>query len=325
MPNTITFREALRQALREEMQRDDKVFLLGEDIGKLGGCFRVTQGLLKEFGEKRVIDTPLSESAIAGACVGASLVGMRPVGEIMFADEMTIAMDQVVNNAAKVRYLYGGRKSAPLVIRTPHGAGTGAGPHHTQSLEAWFVHVPGLVVVMPSTPYDAKGLLKSSIRSDNPVIFFEHKMLYPLKGEVPEGEYLVPLGKADIKREGKDVTVVATGAMVHRTLKVASNLTKKGISVEVVDPRTLRPLDKETILNSVEKTKKVVVVEEACKTGGFGAEIVAICAEEAFDFLQAPVKRVAAPDTPVPANRLLEDLFVPSEKKIEDTITSLFC
>jgi len=316
----LTFAEALRQALREEMRKDEKVFIIGEDIGNYGGVFKITNGLLEEFGEKRVIDTPLSESAIAGACVGAALVGMRPVGEIMFADEITIAMDQIVNNAAKAKYLYGGAKSIPLVIRTTYGAGLGLGTHHSQSLEAWFVHVPGLVVVIPSTPYDAKGLLKSSIRNDNPVIFFEHKMLYPLKGQVPDEEYLVPLGKADIKREGSDVTIVATGAMVHRVLKIAENLGKEGISIEVVDSRTLLPLDKSAILASVEKTGRLIIVEEACRTGNFGGEVAAIVAEEAFDFLKAPIKRVAAPDTPVPANRFLESLFIPNEKKITDAI-----
>lgn len=323
MANLITFKEAIRQALREEMRKDGKVFLFGEDIGKLGGCFRVTEGLLEEFGEKKVIDTPLSESAIVGACIGAALVGMRPVGEIMFADEISIAMDQIVNNAAKARYVYGGNNCVPLVIRTPHGAGTGAGPHHTQSLEAWFVHVPGLVVVMPSTPADAKGLLKSSIRCDDPVIFFEHKVLYFLKGQVPEEEYLVPLGKADIKKEGKDVTVVATGGMVHRVLKVAKNLDREGLSLEVIDPRTLLPLDKPTILRSVRKTGRLVVVEEACRTGSFGGEVAGMVAEEEFSSLKAPIKRVTAPDTPVPASRILENLFIPSEEKIIDAIHTI--
>jgi len=316
----LTFVEALRQALKEEMERDDKVFLIGEDIGSYGGVFKVSKGLLEEFGEKRVIDTPLSESAIAGACVGAALIGMRPVGEIMFADEITIAMDQIVNNAAKARYLYNGAKSVPLVIRTSHGAGVGLGTHHSQSLEAWFTHIPGLVVVIPSTPADAKGLLKSSIRSDNPVIFFEHKMLYFVKGPVPEGEYLVPLGKADIKRKGEDVTVVATGAMVQKVLKVAENLDEEEISIEVIDPRTLLPLDKLTILESLKKTGKLIIVEESCKTGNFGGEVAAIVAEEAFDCLKAPIRRVAAPEVPIPANRFLESLFIPDEKKIIDTV-----
>jgi len=323
MTFNLTFKEAIRQTLREEMQRDKRVFLFGEDIGKLGGCFRVTQGLLEEFGEKRVIDTPLSESAIVGACIGAALIGMRPVGEIMFADEITLAMDQIVNNAAKARYLYGGKASVPLVIRTPHGAGTGSGPHHTQSLEAWFIHVPGVVVVVPSTPADAKGLLKSSIRSDNPVLFFEHKLLYFTKGSVPEEEYLIPLGKADIKRKGNDVTVVATGVMVQKVLKVAEKLDEEGISIEVIDPRTLLPLDKLTIFESVKKTGRLIIVEEACKTGNFGGEVAAIVAEEVFGYLKAPIKRVAAPDTPVPASKILENCFIPNEEKIINAVSAI--
>ena len=321
----MTLAEALRSALTEEMERDEKVFILGEEIGSYGGCFTVTRGMLEKFGEKRIIDSPLSESAIVGACVGAALMGMRPVGEIMFSDEITIAMDQIVNAAAKARYLHGGGASAPLVIRTAHGAtGRGVGAHHSQSLESWFAHVPGLIVVMPSTPADAKGLMKSSIRCDDPVIFFEPKMLYFVKGAVPDGEYLVPLGKADIKREGTDVTVVATGAMVPRVLKAASALEQEGVSVEVVDPRTLYPLDKETILRSVEKTGRLVIVEESCKTGNFGGEVAAIVAEEAFDSLKGPIRRVAAPDTPIPANSFLETLFVPDEKRIKEAVRSSY-
>ena len=321
----ITFVQALNQALKEEMERDEKVFLFGEDIGMLGGAFTVTKGLFNQFGEQRVIDTPLAESSIAGACVGAALMGMRPVAEIMFSDQLTLAMDHIINAAAKARYLHGGAHGAPLVIRSAHGAtGRGVGPHHSQSLEALFIHIPGLIVVMPSNPADAKGLLKSSIRSDDPVIFLEPKSLYFTKGLVPDGEYLIPLGKADIKREGNDVTMVVTGAMVWRALNAAETLNKEGISVEVIDPRTLLPLDKATILESVKKTGRLITVEESCKTGNFGGEVVAIVAEEAFDCLKVPIKRVAAPDTPVPANTFLESFFVPDEKKILDAVHEIF-
>ncbi|MGQ9507288.1 MAG: alpha-ketoacid dehydrogenase subunit beta, partial [Candidatus Bathycorpusculaceae bacterium] len=248
----ITYREALREALREEMCRDPTVFLLGEDIGRYwGGAFKVTEGLAEEFGDERVRDTPISESAIIGVCVGAAITGMRPVAEIMFGDLTALAMDQIANQAAKIRYMFGGQVKCPLVIRTPFGAGVNIAAHHSQSLEAWFMHVPGLYVAVPSTPYDAKGLLKSAIRGNNPVMFCEHKLLYPIKGEVPEEEYTIPFGLADIKKEGDDVTVVATLYMVHKALSATEALEKEGISVEVVDPRTLTPLDKQTIIKSV--------------------------------------------------------------------------
>lgn len=317
----LTFREAVRQALREEMLNDKRVFLIGEDIGSYGGAFKVTRNLVKEFGEQRVIDTCLSESAIAGACVGAAVLGIRPVGEIMFTDWITIAMDQIVNNAAKMRYLCGGSVSCPMVIRVPYGAGrSGSGAHHSQSLESWFIHVPGLKVVMPSTPADAKGLLKASIRDNNPVVFFEHKLLYSFRGPVPRGEYTIPLGKAHIKREGKDITLVATGAMVHKALSTSQQLAKDKIDVEVIDPRTLFPLDKAALLKSLRKTGRLVIVEEACKTGGFGGEIAAVVAEEAFDYLKAPIKRIGAPHTPVPASRILKRYFIPDEGEIRDTV-----
>ncbi|MCK4474378.1 alpha-ketoacid dehydrogenase subunit beta [Candidatus Bathyarchaeota archaeon] len=310
----ITYREALREALREEMRRDKTVFLLGEDIGRdWGGAFKVTEGLVEEFGDERVRDTPISESAIIGTAVGAAITGMRPVAEIMFGDLTTLAMDQIANQAAKLRYMFGGQTSVPLVIRTPFGAGVNIASHHSQSLEAWFMHVPGLHVAVPSTPYDAKGLLKTAIRSDNPVFFCEHKLLYPMEGEVPEEEYTIPFGVADVKKEGEDVTVVATLYMVHKTLKAAGELEAEGISTEVVDPRTLTPLDKQTIIKSVKKTGRIVIVSEDCKTAGVSAEIAAVVAEEAVDYLDAPIKRVAEPDTPIPFSPPLEQHVIPDE------------
>jgi pyruvate dehydrogenase E1 component beta subunit len=313
----ITYREALREALREEMRRDPTVFLLGEDIGKYwGGAFKVTEGLAEEFGEERVRDTPISESAIIGVSVGAAITEMRPVAEIMFGDLTALAMDQIANQAAKIRYMFGGQAKCPLVIRTPFGAGVNIASHHSQSLEAWFMHVPGLYVAVPSTPYDAKGLLKSAIRGNNPVMFCEHKLLYPIEGEVPDGEYTVPFGVADIKREGEDATIVATLYMVHKALEAAKALEREGISVEVVDPRTLTPLDKQTIINSVKKTGRIVIVSEDCKTAGVTAEIAAIIAEEAIEYLDAPIKRIAEPDTPIPFSPPLEQFVIPDEKAI---------
>jgi len=313
----ITYREALREALREEMCRDSTVFLLGEDIGKYwGGAFKVTDGLAEEFGEERVKDTPISESTIIGTGVGAAITGMRPVAEIMFGDLTALAMDQIANQAAKIHYMFGGQAKCPLVIRTPFGAGVNIASHHSQSLEAWFMHVPGLYVAVPSTPYDAKGLLKSAIRGNNPVMFCEHKLLYPIEGEVPDGEYTVPFGVADIKREGEDVTVVATLYMVHKALEAAKTLEREGVSVEVVDPRTLTPLDKKAIIRSVRKTGRLVVASEDCKTAGVTAEIAAIAAEEAIDYLDAPIKRVAEPDTPIPFSPPLEQYVIPNEKTI---------
>jgi pyruvate/2-oxoglutarate/acetoin dehydrogenase E1 component len=317
----ISYREALREALREEMHRDQTVFLLGEDIGKYwGGAFKVTDGLADEFGEERVRDTPISESAIVGAGVGAAITGMRPVAEIMFGDLTALAMDQIANQAAKIRYMFGGQVSCPLVIRTPFGAGVNIASHHSQSLEAWFMHVPGLQVALPSTPYDAKGLLKTAIRGNNPVLFCEHKLLYPVQGDVPEEEFLIPFGHADIKKEGSDVTVVATMYMLHKALAAAEELGHEGLSVEVVDPRTLTPLDKNRIINSVKKTGRVVIVSEDCKTGGVSAEIAAVIAEEAIDYLDAPIRRVTAPDTPIPFSPPLEQYVIPNEKTIADTI-----
>jgi pyruvate dehydrogenase E1 component beta subunit len=312
----ITYREAIREALREEMRRDGGVFILGEDVAAAGGVFKVTQGLLAEFGPERVIDTPLSESAIVGAAVGASLMGMRPVAEVMFADFATIAMDGIVNHAAKVHYMSGGESSAPLVIRTAYGAGPKWGSHHTQSVESWLANIPGLTIVMPSTPADAKGLLTAAIRTPNPVIFLEHKLLYGKKGPVPEGEYLVPIGKADIKRPGDAVTIVATGMMVDRALGAARTLAQEGVSAEVIDLRSVQPLDEETILESVEKTGRLVIVHEAPVRGGFGGEIAAVVASRALGFLDAPIQRVGGPWTPVPFGPVLVDAYLPKEADI---------
>jgi pyruvate/2-oxoglutarate/acetoin dehydrogenase E1 component len=320
----VTYRDALREALREEMHRDSTVFLLGEDIGKYWeGAFKVTKGLAKEFGEERVRDTPISESAIIGAAVGAAITGMRPVAEIMFGDLTSLAMDQIANQAAKICYMFGGQAKVPLVIRTPFGAGVNIASHHSQSLEAWFMHVPGLLVAVPSTPYDAKGLLKTAIRGNNPVFFCEHKLLYSLEGEVPEDEYAIPFGVADVKRDGSDVTVVATLYMVHKALEAAEELEGEGVSVEVIDPRTLVPLDKQAITKSVKKTGKIVIVSEDCKTAGVSAEIAAVVAEEAIDYLDAPIKRVAEPDTPIPFSPPLEQHVIPNEKTIVKAVKEI--
>ncbi|MEM2901127.1 MAG: alpha-ketoacid dehydrogenase subunit beta [Candidatus Bathyarchaeia archaeon] len=319
----ITYVEALREALREEMRRDGRVFLLGEDIGPYGGAFTVTKGLIEEFGPERVRDTPISESAIVGAAVGAAITGMRPVAEIMFGDLTALAMDQICNQAAKIHYMFGGQTSCPMVLRTPFGGGVNIAEHHSQSLEAWFVHVPGLKVVAPSTPYDAKGLLKSSIRDENPVVFCEHKQLYRVKGPVPEEEYLVPIGSGDVKRVGEDVTVVATMWMVHKALKAADMLAEEGIKVEVVDPRTLNPLDKKAIVESVMKTNRAVVVSEDVKTCGITAEISAVIVEEAFDYLDAPVVRIANPDAPIPFSPPLENYVIPSEERIVNAVRKI--
>lgn len=313
----ITYRDALCEALREEMLRDETVFVLGEDVGRYWkGAFKVTKGLAEEFGDERVRDTPISESAIIGVATGAAITGMRPVAEIMFGDLSALAMDQIANQAAKLRYMFGGQVKVPVVIRMPFGAGVNIAAHHSQSLEAWFMHVPGLKIAMPSTAYDAKGLLKTAIRDDNPVMFFEHKLLYSIKGSVPEEEYTVPLGVADVKREGEDVTIVATLYMVHKSLAAAEELDRQGISAEVVDPRTLVPLDKQSIVDSVKKTGRIVIVTEDCKTGGVSAEIAAVVAEEAIDYLDAPVKRLAEPDTPIPFSPPLEKFVIPDENRI---------
>ncbi len=320
----VTIRDALREALREEMHRDKSVFLLGEDIGRYwSGAFGVTKGLAEEFGDERVRDTPISENAIIGVGVGAAITGMRPVAEIMFGDLTALAMDQICNQAAKIRYMFGGQVGVPLVIRTPFGAGVNIASHHSQSLEAWFMHTPGLFVAVPSTPYDARGLLKTAIRGNNPVFFVEHKLLYPVKGLIPDEEYTVPFGVADVKHEGKDVTIVATLFMVHKALSATEQLSKEGISAEVVDPRTLSPLDTRAIVKSVRKTGRLVVVSEDCKTAGVSAEIAAVVAEEALDYLDAPIKRVTEPDTPIPFSPSMEKSVIPDEKSIIQAVKNV--
>ncbi|HWQ80179.1 MAG TPA: alpha-ketoacid dehydrogenase subunit beta [Anaerovoracaceae bacterium] len=320
----ITYAQAIKDAMSEEMRRDENVFLMGEDVGLYGGAFGVSVGMFQEFGEERVRDTPISEAAIVGAAAGAAVTGMRPIAEIMFSDFMTISMDQLVNQAAKMRYMFGGKAKVPMVVRTAGGSGTGAAAQHSQSLEAWFCHVPGLKVVIPSTPYDAKGLLKAAIRDDNPVVFIEQKLLYRKKGEVPDGDYIIELGKADVKREGKDLTVITYGRMVPTCLKVAEDLAKEGFDIEVVDPRTLRPLDTDTLIQSAKKTGKVLIVHEAVQTGGFGGEIAATIADsEAFFYLDAPIKRLGGLDIPIPYNPELERNAVPTEEKIREAVYAL--
>jgi pyruvate/2-oxoglutarate/acetoin dehydrogenase E1 component len=313
----IKYREAISEALREEMSRDETVFLLGEDVGQFGGLFQATASLLETFGPSRVLDTPISEQAIVGTALGAALIGLRPVAEIMFVDFTGIAMDQIVNQCAKFHFMTGGQAIVPVVIRTQGGVGKGDAAQHSQSLEAWYTHIPGLKVVMPSTPSDAKGLLKASIRDDNPIIFIEHKSLYLTKGPVPEDDdYVIPIGKADIKRQGQDVTIIAWSKMVLDALEAADELEKEGIDVELVDVRTLRPLDLATILESVKKTGRVVVVHEACKTGGFGGEIASLIMENVFDYLDAPIKRVTGLDTPIPYASQLSYAVIPNPDEI---------
>ena len=312
----IDYRTALREAMDEEMEKDDKVFIIGEDLCLYGGAFRVTQGLYEKYGPDRVRSTPISETAIVGAAVGGAMTGYRPIAEIMFIDFITLAMDQIVNQAAKIKYMTGDTLKCPVVIRTQGGSGRGIAAQHSQSLEAWFFHVPGLKVVMPSTPYDAKGLLKTAIADDDPVMFIEHKMLYLTKGDVPEDEYYIPFGEANILREGTDITIVSYSLMALRSLEAANELESEGISCEVIDLRTLVPMDKNTILNSVNKTNRLVIVHEACKRGGVGGEISAMVAEEAFDCLDAPIKRVAGLNTAIPYNSTLEKMCVPTKDDI---------
>jgi pyruvate/2-oxoglutarate/acetoin dehydrogenase E1 component len=321
----ISYLEAIREAMVQEMRLDPKVFLIGEDIGVYGGAFGVSKGMLDEFGPARVRETPISEEGIAGVATGAAMMGMRPIMEIMFMDFITLAMDQLLNQAAKMRFMLGGNVSIPLVCRTPAGSGTGAAAQHSESLEAWFVHAPGIKVVAPSTPYDAKGLLITAIRDNNPVLFMEHKLLYRTKGEVPEETYAIPFGKAEIKRAGEDLTILTYSIMVPRALEAAEKLAAEGIEAEVVDLRTLKPLDTETIIQSVIKTGRVLIVHEAPVTGGFGGELSAIIAEgEAFDFLDAPVRRLAGRNIPIPYNRTLERASVPQVENIFETARSLF-
>ena len=316
----VMYREALNLALREEMRRDPLVFTLGEGIAERGGSYKVTDQLYKEFGYDRVADTPISEASFVGAAVGAAIVGTRPVVEILFIDFSMLVLDQIVNQAAKYNFMSGGKGRVPMVMRTQGGTGNGLAAQHSQSLEAIYYHIPGLTVVMPSTPYDAKGLLKSSIREDNPVIFIEHKLLYMTKGEVPQDEYLVPLGEADVKKTGDDVTVITYSYMTLKCLEAADALEKEGISVEVVDLRTLHPMDTGTILKSVRNTGKAVVVHEACKRGGVGGDIAATIMEEAYDDLDGPVVRIAGRNTPIPYNMDLEKACVPSVEEIVEGI-----
>jgi pyruvate/2-oxoglutarate/acetoin dehydrogenase E1 component len=320
----LTMSQALNEALHEEMGRDDGVFVVGEDIANMGGLFQVTAGLLDRYGPGRVIDAPISEAGQAGAGVGAALVGCRPVIELQISDFVTLTMDQIVNHAAKWRYMSGGQVTVPMVLRGAISNGIGMAAQHSQTLEAWFVHAPGLVVVMPSTPFDAKGLLKSAIREDNPVVFLEKRLLYSRLGHVPEEEYLVPLGVADVKREGSDVTVVAYGQGVHLALQAGRQLAQQGIELEVVDIRTLRPLDLETILESVQKTRQLVVVTEGARAGSVASEIVARVVEQAWDVLRAAPVRVTAKDTPIPYSALLERAVLPQVDDVVAAVNELF-
>ena len=321
---TITYKDAVREAMCEEMRRDEKVFLMGEDIGKYCGAFGVSKGMLDEFGPERIIETPISETAFMGAGVGAAITGMRPIVELMFSDFMAVCYDQIINQAAKMHFMFAGKVNVPMVIRTPSGGGTGAAAQHSQSLEQMYLHVPGLKVVVPSTPYDAKGLLKTAIRDNNPVVFLEQKRLYNTKGQVPAEDYTIPFGVADTKKEGKDVSIITYGRMVQMSLQVAEKLEKEGISVEVVDLRTLAPLDKEAVIATAKKTRRVVVVHEAVQFGGFGGEIVStIVDSDAFFYLDAPVKRVGGLYCPVPFNPILEAEAFPTPAKIEAAVREL--
>jgi pyruvate dehydrogenase E1 component beta subunit len=320
---TIEFREALNEALHEEMERDPNVFIMGIDVGQYGGVMKVSKGLYERFGALRAVDTPISEEGFVGIGVGAALVGLRPVIEIMYIDFSCLAMEPIINQAAKARYIFGGKANVPIVIRTQGGGGRGNAAQHSQSLEAVYAHIPGLIVVQPSTPKDAKGLLKSAIRNNNPVVFIEHKLLYNTKGPVPEGEYLIPLGKADIKRAGSDVTIVSSSRMVLLSLSAAEKLAEQGINAEVVDMRTLKPLDMGTIGDSVRKTHRLVIVNEGAHTGGFAAEVMARAYEEVFDYLDAPIVRVTSEDVPIPYNEKLELAALPSEQKIIDAVHGL--
>ncbi|MEE4600930.1 MAG: alpha-ketoacid dehydrogenase subunit beta [Desulfobacteraceae bacterium] len=313
----ITYAEAIREALRQEMKLDDKVFIFGEDVGAFGGCFGVTGSLYDEFGPDRVMDTPISEAAILGTALGAALMGMRPVPEIMFVDFMTVCMDYLTNQAPKTRYMCGGQvQKLPMVVRAPSGGWIRAAGQHSQSLEGWFTQVPGLKVVMPATPHDAKGLLTASLRDNNPVLFIEHKVLYGVAGPVPEEEYVIPLGQAEVKKQGTDVTLISYSFMLNKALSVAEQLTGQGISAEVVDLRTLSPLDHDTIAQSVQKTHKAVVVQEAVEMGGVAAQVVKSLMDSSFDYLDAPIKTVAAANTVIPFSPPLEDAMLPSEEKI---------
>ena len=320
----IEYRQALNEALLEEMAHDDTVFIMGEDVGRYGGVLQISRGVHEKFGEKRALDTPISELGFTSMGVGAAMAGLRPVVELMYIDFSTLAIDPIVNQAAKARYMFGGKARVPIVIRTQGGAGRGNAAQHSQSLEAWYAHIPGLIVIQPSTPYDAKGLLKSAIRSDNPVVFIENKLLYNTKGPVPQDEYLVPIGKADIKRTGSDLTIVATSRMVLLALNAAEQLAKDGIQAEVIDPRTLKPLDMDTIAASIRKTHRLLVVNEGVKTCGYAAEVMARAYEEVFDYLDAPIVRITTEDVVLPYSSVLEMAAIPSEEKIIQAARGFF-
>ena len=319
----ISYAQALNEALRQNMAQDENIIVMGEDVGKYGGIFQVTAGLLDEFGAERVIDTPISEAGFVGAGVGAALAGLRPVVELMFIDFTTVAMDQIVNQMAKMHYMFGGRGRVPMVLRLNIGAGRGAAAQHSQSLHAWFMHVPGIMMAVPSNPYDAKGLLNTAIAEDNPVMFVEHKRLYAESGPVPEESYAIPFGQGQIKREGRDLTIVAVSAMVGHSLTAAQALSAQGIEAEVIDPRTIKPLDTKLIMDSIAKTGKLLVADEGHKTCGVAAEIAALAAEEAIQYLEAPIVRVCSPDTPVPYSPVLEDKFVPGPAQVEEAAKRL--
>lgn len=319
----LTYANALVEALTEEMNLDERVFVMGEDVGPFGMVYLAKPELWERFGDDRVRDTPISENAIIGYALGAAITGMRPVAEIMFSDLLPSAMDQIVNQVAKVRYMFGGKIEVPLVIRVSTGGFRSAAAQHSQSLESWFAHVPGLQIVMPSTPYDAKGLLKTAIRNNNPVIFFEHQQLMPTSGNVPQEEYFIPFGEAEIKREGDEITVVCYSLMVQKVLNAAKKLLDKGIETEVIDLRTIVPLDKDTILRSIEKTGRLLIVHQACQTSGFGAEIAALVAQEGADLLIEPIQRLGAYDVPVPYSPVLENFVMPNEEKISDKILEM--
>lgn len=320
----ITFSQATLEAMDEEMSRDERVFVMGEDIARQGGIFGQFKGLPEKFGYDRVKDTPITETAIIGAAIGTALAGMRPVADMHFADFMGVSMDEIFNQMAKIRYMFGGQTTVPVVVRAPDGLANQAAAQHSQSIEAWFLHIPGLKVVAPSNPADAKGLLKSAIRDDNPVIYFENKVLFKQKGPVPEGEHLVPIGKANVVKEGKDVTIVSYSIMLHTALKAAGILERDGIKAEIIDLRTISPIDKDTILESVAKTKRMAVAHEAVKIGGVGAELAAIVAEEGLDYLDAPILRFGAPYTPVPFSPPLEKAYMIKPEDIAEGIKRMF-
>jgi pyruvate dehydrogenase E1 component beta subunit len=319
----LTFAEAIREALAEEMRRDERIFIVGEDVAEAGTPFKVLSGLVEEFGKDRVLDSPISEPGFSGLGVGAAMTGLRPVVDIMFGDFLTLAMDQIVNQAAKVHYMSGGKMKVPIVFRTTLGATRRSAAQHSQSLHAWLSHIPGLKVAIPSTPYDAKGLMKTAIRDENPVVFFEDKMMYKLKGRVPEEEYAIPFGVADVKRLGEDITLVATSSMVQVALGAAEKLSQIGISAEVIDPRTTRPLDKQMLIDSARKTSRAIVIDEGYESYGVTAELASVIADGAFYYLDAPVKRMGAMDVPIPFSPVLEDLTVPTEESVFEMAKSL--